>query len=142
MSRQFQRSILGVVAVFVTWSITDFLIHGLLLDPIYQATAELWRPIDEIKMAPMYATTLAAATCFVMVYAHFVARKSLIAGIKLGALFGLATGISMGFGSYSYMPIPLTLAWSWFFEALVSCVIAGALVGAIVKPKEETPEAG
>lgn len=61
-----------------------------------------------------------------------------MAGIKLGALFWLASGISMGFGSYSFMPIPLTLAWSWFLEALVSSLVAGAPVGAVVKREKET----
>jgi hypothetical protein len=39
----------------------------------------------------------------------------------------------MGFGSYSYMPIPLTLAWSWFFGSWIEAITAGAIVGAIMK---------
>ena len=39
----------------------------------------------------------------------------------------------MGFGSYSYMPIPLTLAWSWFLGSWVEAITAGAIVGAIIK---------
>lgn len=56
-----------------------------------------------------------------------------VLGIRFGALFGLATGISMGFGSYSYMPIPLTLAWSWFIGSWVEAIVAGAIVGTIIK---------
>lgn len=89
-------------------------------------------------MALNYAVTLAAAVCFVGVYVHLVARKSLAAGLKLGGLFGLASGISMGFGSYSYMPIPLSLAWDWFLSTLVDCMVGGALVGTIVKSGRET----
>ena len=132
-----RRAMLSVLAVFLVWSALDFIFHVLLLDPAYQATADLWRPVDETNMALMYAVTLAAAACFVMLYAHLVTRKSLLAGIKLGAIVGLSSGISVGFGSYSYMPIPLTLAWSWFLEAFVSGVVAGALVGTLVKPRGE-----
>lgn len=132
-----RRAMLSVLAVFLVWSVLDFIFHGLLLDPTYQATADLWRPVDETNMVLMYAVTLAAAACFVMLYAHLVTRKSLLAGIKLGVIVGLSSGISVGFGSYSYMPIPLTLAWSWFLEALVSGVVAGALVGTLVKPGGE-----
>ena len=67
-----------------------------------------------------------------------VTRKSLAAGLKLGALFGLASGISMGWGFYGFMPIPLSLAWGWFLGILINYVLAGALVGAIVKSREET----
>ena len=133
-----QRPILAVVAVFLTWSILDLVIHGMLLDPIYQATADLWRPVEEMKMALMYAVAIATAACFVMIYTCLVTRKSLAAGLKLGALFGLASGVSMGWGFYGYMPIPLSLAWGWFLSIWSNFVLAGALVGAIVKPREET----
>lgn len=132
-----RRAMLSVLAVFLVWSVLDFIFHGLLLDPTYQATADLWHPVDETNMVLMYAVTLAAAACFVMLYAHLVTRKSLLAGIKLSVIVGLSSGISVGFGSHSYMPIPLTLAWSWFLEALVSGVVAGALVGTLVKPGGE-----
>lgn len=131
-----QRPILAVVAVFLTWSILD-VAHGTLLDPIYQATADLWRPMEEMKMALMYSVSLATAACFVMIYTFLVTRKSLASGLKLGALFGLASGVSMGWGFYGYMPIPLSLAWSWFLGILINYVLAGALVGAIVKSREE-----
>lgn len=131
-----KRSILAGVAVFLTWWILDFVTHGLLLDPIYQTTANLWRPMEEMNMALMYAVSLATAACFVSVYTLLVTNKSVAAGLKLGALIGLAAGLSMGFGSYGYMPIPLSLAWGWFFAILVNYVLAGALVGAIVKSRD------
>jgi hypothetical protein len=69
----------------------------------------------------------------VLIYGLLVGRKSVASGVQFGALFGLATGISMGFGSYCYMPIPLTLAWSWFLGSWIEALAAGAIVGAIVK---------
>ena len=131
-----QRPILAVFAVFLTWSILD-VAHGVLLDPIYQATADLWRPVEEMNMALMYSVSLATAACFVTIYTLLVTRKSLAAGLKLGALFGLASGISMGWGFYGFMPIPLSMAWGWFLGVLINFVLAGTLVGAIVKSREE-----
>lgn len=55
-------------------------------------------------------TLLVLAVIRLLLYGLLVGQKSLVSGIQFGALFGLAMGISMGFGSYSYMPIPLTLA--------------------------------
>jgi hypothetical protein len=109
-----KRTIWAAVAVCIAWAIMDFILHGLLLRSTYQATANLWRPMDQLNMPLMYFVTLIFTACFVFIYGFLVGRKSLATGIRFGALFGLATGISMGFGSYIYMPIPLTLAWSWF----------------------------
>ena len=128
-----KRTIWAVVAVFIVWSILDFILHGMLLKSTYEATASLWRPMDKMNMPLMYFVTLVFAVCFVLIYGLLVGKKSLVSGIKFGALFGLATGISMGFGSYCYMPIPLTLAWSWFFGSWIEAIAAGAIVGAIMK---------
>ncbi len=128
-----KRTILAVVLVFVAWSILDFILHGLLLRSTYEATASLWRPMDQMNMPLMYFVTLVSSTCLVLIYAFLVERKSLVSGIRLGALFGLAAGISMGFGSYSTMPIPLILAWSWFLGTWIEAIVAGAIVGAVLK---------
>ncbi|MBM2835241.1 MAG: hypothetical protein HW406_2402 [Candidatus Brocadiaceae bacterium] len=128
-----KRTFLAVVVVFIAWSILDFIIHGLLLKSTYEATASLWRPMHEMNMTLMHFVTLVFTVCFVLIYGFLIGKKSLVSGIKFGVLFGLATGISMGFGSYSYMPIPLTLAWSWFFGSLIEAIAAGAIVGAIMK---------
>ena len=127
-----RRTIWAVLAVFIMWSILDFILHGLLLRSTYEATANLWRPMDQMNMPLMYFVTLVFTVCFVLIYGLLVGRKSLASGIRFGALFGLATGISMGFGSYCYMPIPLMLAWSWFLGSWIEAITAGAIVGAIV----------
>lgn len=127
-----KRTLLAVLAIFITWSVLDAIIHGVLLKSTYEASASLWRPMDEMNMPLMYLVTLVFTVCFVLIYG-LIERKSLAAGIKFGALFGLATGISMGLGSYSYMPIPLTLAWSWFLGTLIELIVAGAIAGVIMK---------
>lgn len=128
-----KRILLAIVAVFVAWSILDFVIHGVLLQPTYMETSSLWRPMEDMKMGLMHVVTLLFGIFFVLIYGLLIANKSLATGIKYGVLFGLATGISMGYGSYSYMPIPYYLALSWFLGALVEAVVAGVIVGAIIK---------
>ncbi|MGB5397955.1 MAG: hypothetical protein WBN96_12465 [Gammaproteobacteria bacterium] len=130
-----KRPLIAIVVIFITWSILDFIIHGIFLQATYEATANLWRPMEDMDMPLMYAVTLVYTVCFVMIYAIFVTDKSLTAGIQFGALFGIAAGISMGFGSYTYMPIPLSLAWSWFAGTLFEAIVAGALASLILKPK-------
>ncbi len=53
--------------------------------------------------------------------------------MKFGLFFGLISGVSMGFGSYIYMPIPFMLALYWFITMLVEAAIAGFVVGYLTK---------
>ena len=128
-----KRTVLAVIAVFVAWQILDFLIHNVWLMSTYEATAELWRPMEEMKMPLMMLVGLVTAVVFVCLYAWLIRPKSVFAGLSFGILFGIATGFSMGFGTYCVMPIPQKLAVAWSVGSLVETVVAGLLVGWIVK---------
>jgi len=129
-----KQIIWAIIAVFVSWSILDFLIHGVLLKSSYQTTAHLWRPEDEMNMPLMSVVTLIFSGCFVVIYSVMIHPKSIATGIKFGLLLGIASGVSMGFGSYCYMPISFDLALSWFIATLVEITLAGLIVGLMVKP--------
>ena len=131
-----KKSIWAVIAVFIAWSILDFLIHGILLKSTYQDTANLWRPEDEMNMLLMSTVTLIFSICFVAIYSYLINPKSLALGIKYGLILGIATGVSMGFGSYCYMPIPLSLAVSWFIASVVELTVAGSLTWLLVKTQD------
>jgi len=128
-----KRILIATAAVFVTWSIMDFVIHGVMLKGIYGATASLWRPEAEMKWASMYLAVLISAFAFSGIYGWLVGNKSMATAVKYGALFGLASGVSMGYGTYSVMPIPYTLAFAWFVGTLVEVVAGGAVLGLVFK---------
>ncbi|QQR69687.1 MAG: hypothetical protein IPI58_03270 [Alphaproteobacteria bacterium] len=125
--------VLSALSAFAIWSIIDFLVHGVLLMPSYQATAHLWRPMEEMKQAMMHLSVLLSALAFVALYAAVVSSKTLRSGLNFGALFGLSVGISMGLGTYSYMDIPFPMAMTWMCAEIVRCVSAGAAMGLIYK---------
>lgn len=128
-----KRTLWAAVAVFIAWSILDFVWHGWLLGSTYEASAMLWRPTDQMNLPLIYFITLVLIACFVLIYQLLVGKKSLASGVRFGALFGLAIGLSVGFGTYIHMPIPLTLAWGWFLGGWIKAIAAGAIVGAVVK---------
>ena len=128
-----KRIILAVVAVFVAWSVLDFVIHGLLLMQAYKDSASLWRPMEQMKFGLMHAVVLVTAIVFVCLYKFFVANKSKATGLKFGLLFGFGTGLSMGFGTYSVQPIPEIIACVWFVGTMVETAVAGWLTGLIIK---------
>lgn len=128
-----KRIILAVIAVFVAWSVMDFVIHGVILKAGYSATASLWRPMEEMKPCVMYLSSLIAVIAFVVVFARFFAKKGIGSGLKYGLWFGIGTGVSMGYGSYSVMPIPYCMALTWFLGTVAETVVGGLILGSIIK---------
>ncbi|UCH47409.1 MAG: hypothetical protein JSU95_15220 [Betaproteobacteria bacterium] len=109
------------------------MMHGVMLQRMYEATAELWRPIDEMNMGLMNLVTLVGATCFAAVYALFIRPKTTTTGLIYGLVFGIGVGFSMGFGTYSVMPVPVMLGLAWFVGLVVESVIGGLPLAAIIR---------
>ena len=89
--------------------------------------------MNEMKMGLMRLVCALASVAFVMVYARFFGRKGPGAGAEYGAWWGLGAGVSMGYGTYSVMPIPYSLALAWFLGTLVEGIAAGVITGAIIR---------
>ncbi|NIR95756.1 MAG: hypothetical protein GWO08_19595 [Gammaproteobacteria bacterium] len=130
-----KKIIYAVVAVFITWGVLDALIHSVILSSAYKATEQLWRKPEEFKQGVMLLTTLITAIVFVYIYARYVATKTLGTGIGYGLLFGIGFGVSMGYGSYSVMPIPYYMAFTWFLGTVVEGTVAGVWLGLMFREK-------
>ena len=128
-----KRIIIAILAVFGCWAALDFVIHGLILASTYAATPQLWRPMPEMKMGLMYFTVLVTAAVFVYIYARFITDKGIKNAVLYGLIFGIGSGISMGYGTYSVMPIPYAMAFVWFAGGVVEFTVAGLVAGLIVK---------
>ena len=127
-----KRSLMAAVGVLVAWMLLDLIAHRIFLAPIYEATASLWRPFDQMNVVLIYTVTVVLVGIFIGIYTLLVRPKSLGAGIVLGALVGLALGLSSGFGTFVHMPIPLSLAWGWFIAGWLKGLVAGSIVGAVI----------
>lgn len=128
------KRILGAgVAILLAWTAIDGVLHRLFLAPLYEASPGLWRPFDQMNYALIYLVTFALIGVFVGIYSLLVRPKSLRSGLALGALLGIALGIASGFGTFIHMPVPLALAWGWFLGGWFKGIVAGGLVGAIIK---------
>ncbi len=126
-----KRIALSTVAVYVAWSVLDFVIHGNILMSTYEATADMWRPQDEMKMGLLQVVNLIAALMFSLIFHRLVGEKSVKRGVEFGLYYGIAVGVGMGYGTYAFQAIPYNLALGWFLGMIVEAVVAGALVGLI-----------
>lgn len=123
--------IIGTIGVFVAWMALDFVFHGIVLADMYQKTASLWRPENEMKMGLNVLVVLITAAIFTAIYVFLIRNKGIKTGLIYGLLYGIAVGVGAGFGSYSFMPLPFSLALSWFGIIVLESVIGGAVLGAI-----------
>ena len=128
-----KKTILAIIAVFVSWFILDYLIHQVILSETYGATASLWRPEAEMMMGLMMFVSLVTAACFVLVFDMFFKEKNMMTGLKYGLIIGIGFGISMGYGTYSAMPIMYYTALGWFLGTVVEFSVAGLITGLIIK---------
>ena len=93
-----RRVLIAIIAVCVAWAVLDFVIYGVFLESAYQATAQLWRPMHEIKRGLLYLVALVSSACFVGIYTLFIQPKSLLVGLAYGLVFGISVGFGIGYG--------------------------------------------
>lgn len=81
----------------------------------------------------MWLVTRVASFFFVLIFGKGYGGKGVMEGVRFGLHIGIFSGFSMGFGSYSTMPITLGIAFGWFLITIVE---------SIVLPDRALPEAG
>ncbi|MEI6805379.1 MAG: hypothetical protein WCK49_02600 [Myxococcaceae bacterium] len=128
---------LSSLIIVCLWFLMDFVFHGVMLTELYQDTAALWRPMEDMNQWIHLFVLLVNTALFVAFYQVLVVSKTLQQGFKFGMYLGLITG----FGSacfYLYMPIPIELATGWFVCNLLESIVAGLVVGHFLKDSSET----
>lgn len=131
----FKRSALAALVVYVLWAVMDMILHGMILRSTYAEYAgTLFRPENEMKMGVIQIVVAVSAVGFVLIYARMVSEKTMTNAIIYALVFGIITGMGMGYGTYSAIPIPYKLAFAWFWGSVVEALAAGIVLGLIVKP--------
>ena len=131
-----KRFIIAVIAVFVTFQVLDFIIHGQILSQEYRSLSQVWRPDMMSKMWIMVITSLIMSILFVYVFIKGYEKKGILEGLRYGLIIGLFM-IGVGsFNQYVVYPVPFSLAVKWFIFGMIEFTVAGIIVSAIYKPKE------
>jgi len=81
-----KQLIWATLAIFIVWLMLDFLLHRLLLRSVYEATANLWRPMDQMNIPLVYFVMLVLIVSFVLIYEFLIEPKSLASGVKFGVV--------------------------------------------------------
>lgn len=127
---------LTVVVIFVYVFVTDWLIHGMLLDGMYKATPQLWR--SESEMQTLFPWMILAQFLFSLAFCVLFVKgyegKGPIEGVRFGIYI---TIISIAMWMVQYVTTPLTceIVCGWALTALIQCTIAGAIASLVYKKK-------
>jgi hypothetical protein len=130
-----KRWALASLAVFVVILVLEFVIHGVLLQGIYQQTAAVWRPQADMHRLAwlMWLGDLIFAAFFTLIYAYGYEKKKQgwEQGMRYGFYVGAMVASMQSLGNYVVMPIPGILAFYWFLAGMVEMLAAGIAVGMI-----------
>ncbi len=133
-----KRWVITSLVVFVVSQILDYVIHGVILAGAYQATAMLWRPMEEMMsmMWMMWVSGLVFSFIFVFVFAKGYEGKGIWEGLRFGLLMGVFFGVPMSLGTYASMPITAGIAWGWFIYGVIEMALLGIIAALLYKPAE------
>ena len=121
----------GFVAVFVTLAVVEAIVNMVLLSSAYQATANLWRPVAEMKIWLFYIVYAFIAFFLTLIFCKGYEGKGITEGVRFGFYVGMLMAVPMAYGTYASMPIPYSLALQWFLYGLIEYIIAGIVLALV-----------
>ena len=140
MSKKFW---IGFVAVFVALSVTDFLIHAVILSATYQAEPmkSLMRPDMMSKLWIYYVVYAFISFFFTLIFSKGYEGKGIGEGLRFGFYVGMLMATPMAYASYAMYPMPYSLALQWFIYGVIQYIILGIVVAAVYGKKPNSPSA-
>ncbi len=130
-----KRFFLAGLAAYVTSVVSDFVVHGVLLEADYEATKSLWRPEMQKLEWIFFLVNLAYSFLFVHIFGKGYEGKGVVEGVRFGVVIGLVMSLGMAFGTYVMIAIPLALAVKWFVFGMIQYILVGVVISLIYRPE-------
>jgi len=128
-----KKQLLAFVVVFVLCSVTNFLIHAVLLQPYYQQTPQLLRAPDDASahMPFMLLSFLIFSVAFVWIYARGVEAKPWVGqGLRYGLAMWLIASVARYLTYFAVEPwsgavVAMQIGFELAMMLLLGLVVAG-----------------
>jgi hypothetical protein len=132
-----RRFVTASIAAFVVVAVVEFVIHGVLLSGMYRQAASAFRADADARARfwLFYVGYLVFAFFFTFIYTKGYERDrgGLAQGLRFGFYVGVMIGALESLVWYVVLPVPATLAVSWFLAYVVMALAAGAVVGSLYR---------
>jgi hypothetical protein len=135
---EMKKTLGAIVAGFVVYSGTGYLIHEIILKSSYAATMDLWRSRDAMnhRMWIMFLAQLIMVTGAVLIYNRGVEKKSWVGqGIRFGILLSAVAPVQGFMMNYFVLPVPHTLALHWILLGIAQMIVVALVIAGICQPK-------
>jgi hypothetical protein len=129
----------GVVAAFVILFVAGFVVHNVWLGTTYRQMRDAgfsFRPEDTMrhKLWGVWVSDVLYSILFVWVYARGREEKPWVGqGIRYGILMSLFTVVPSTLNEYVVYNLPHTLTLEWMVAGLITLMLMGLAVAAILK---------
>lgn len=127
------RIVLGGIAAGIVTNIANFVMHGVIMAPTYKRYSQVF---TQTESNPLWFAVVSISICLTMALLFERTRGAWAAGAAGGVSFGLFAGL-VGVFPHFFHPLtidgfPYYLAWCWGGMTVISSVIGGAVLGAII----------
>jgi hypothetical protein len=128
------RVLLGGLAAGIVTTIADFVLHGMVMAPTYMRYTEVF---SQTQANPLWFTLISICIGIAVAVLFALTRGSWASGVAGGVTFGFFVGL-VGFFPSFYSPLviegfPYYLAWCWGGITMIDSLLAGAVLGGIVR---------
>ena len=134
-----KKLLIASAAVFVTKSVLDFVVHGVLLAGAYEATKDVWRPDMMDLMWITHINNLVIAVCLSWIFSKGYENKGIVEGVRFGVMVGLLMSVGFAYGTYMSFNIPYSLALQWFLYGMITYIVLGIALTLVFKGSSEVP---
>jgi hypothetical protein len=113
-----------MLAAFLVLWVVEFVIHGLILMPHYQATASLWLAPESMKLGFIYGSYALQATVFAVLIQLATRTVGSVEGARTGLIIYSLPTVSLMVVAGT-QPVPCGILMGWALSYLVSGMLMG-----------------
>jgi hypothetical protein len=126
---------IGFIAVFVWVFVAEWILNMYVMMPVYMATANLWRPPEEMKTGVILIVQLLYAFFLTLIFSKGYTYKGILEGVRYGFYVCMITALPGAYMTYATMPVPYSLPLGWFIGGLIETVVAGVILSFVFGSK-------
>jgi len=133
-----KKVLIGFGVVFVLAFLLDYVVNMYLMMPDYEATKQLWRAPEEMKMGVIIVCQLFFAFFFTLIFSKGYEGKGIPEGVRYGVYVALMMVVPSAYMTYATMPVHYALSLKWFLTGLAQDMIYGIALALVFGKKAET----
>jgi hypothetical protein len=131
-----KKLLIGFVVVFILTFALDYVVNMYIMMSDYEATKQLWRAPEEMKMGVIIVSQLFFAFFFTLIFSKGYEGKGILEGVRYGVYVALMMVIPAAYMTFATMPVPYSLSLKWFLTGLVQDVVYGVALALVYGKKE------